>query len=181
MSTNSELKALFARLGPARDASPVRSFSAETEPVLLRRTGRFDQRIGVAHRLRDAGLSLKAAHTAITELAARDWWVCDIPVDADIDSLAADLAPLDVSLSRRRPPADPVATIADIRARHALSQREFANALGVDVRTLQNWEQGRNLPDTAVLTLMAIYDRNPEAVADALFEPAALPQRAAAE
>ncbi len=170
---NSELKDLLGRLGPARDASHDRSFSSEVESVMLRRVGEFKRRIDVLRRLREAGLSLMAAHAAISELAEQDRALCDIPVDGGIDDLARDLPALGVHLHRPRHVAEPAAFIADVRARHKLSQREFASALGLDVRTLQNWEQGRNRPDCAVLSLIRLFDGNPDLVRDAVFEPVA--------
>lgn len=171
MSTNSELRARLERLGPIRNAVPSRSFSDETEPVLLRRVGKFERRIDAARRLRDSGLSLKAAHTAISELAARDWTLVHLAIDGGIDDLAQDLRPLDVCLSRQRRVDRPAEFIAGVRARHGMSQRDFAGALGLDVRTLQNWEQGRNAPDAAVLTLVALFDRDPAMVTASVFEP----------
>ena len=169
---NSELRATLGRLGPIRDASQDHfSYSDTVEPVILRRVGKFQWRIKVLHRLRASGLGLKAAHTAISELAERDWAVAEIPVDGGIDDLARDLLPLDVQLLRRHKVEDPDTFIADVRGRHGLSQRDFAAALGLDVRTLQNWEQGRNRPDAAVLTLVRLFDRNPELVREAVFEP----------
>jgi len=60
-----------------------------------------------------------------------------------------------------------VATIPDvaaIRERIALSQAEFAELLGVSVRTLQDWEQGRRLPSGAARTLLLVAAKNPEAL-----------------
>jgi DNA-binding XRE family transcriptional regulator len=168
---NSALRERFARLGPVRAASPERSFSEETVPVLLRRTGAFRERITVARRLRASGVSLRAAHAAITRLASDDWAVCEIPVDGGIDALARDLAPLDVEVRQPHIVADPAAYVAGVRERHGLSQREFAAALGLDVRTLQNWEQGRNRPDAAVLSLITLFDRDPALVEAVVFEP----------
>jgi DNA-binding transcriptional regulator YiaG len=172
MSMNSESRARLERLGPIRDGSRDPSFSSEVEPVLLRRIGGFSRRIDVAQRLRASGLGLKAAHIAISELAEQDWTLCDIPIDGGIDALARDLLPLDVTLQRRRTFPEPAAFIAEVRARHKLSQREFAAALGLDVRTLQNWEQGRNRPDAAVLSLVALFDRDPALVREIAFAPA---------
>jgi putative transcriptional regulator len=45
-----------------------------------------------------------------------------------------------------------------------LSQSEFAALLGVSVRTLQGWEQGRKQPSGAARTLLAIASTNPRAV-----------------
>jgi DNA-binding transcriptional regulator YiaG len=168
---NSELTARLERLGPIREAVPARSFSDELLPVLLRRTGAFHDRIAVARRLRDCGLSLRAAHAAITRLASDDWAVCEIPVDDGVDALAHDLAPLDVRVHRRRAVSEPDRYIAAVRERHGLSQRAFAAALGLDVRTLQNWEQGRNRPDAAVLSLITLFDRDPALVEAVVFEP----------
>jgi putative transcriptional regulator len=52
--------------------------------------------------------------------------------------------------------------IAEIRAKAGLSQSEFARLLGVSVRTLQEWEQGRRVPSGPARTLLAIASRNPK-------------------
>lgn len=55
-----------------------------------------------------------------------------------------------------------------IAARRAsgLSQAQFAAALGVSKRTLQDWEQGRRQPSGAARTLLAIALRTPQALRD---------------
>lgn len=50
------------------------------------------------------------------------------------------------------------------RARMALSQSQFAKLLGVSVRTLQEWEQGRKKPTGAAQTLLRVAVRTPEAL-----------------
>jgi putative transcriptional regulator len=52
--------------------------------------------------------------------------------------------------------------IAEIRTKVGLSQAEFARLLGVSVRTLQEWEQGRRVPSGPARTLLAIANRNPK-------------------
>ena len=169
---NSELRALLERLGPVRVVTHDRSFSDEREAILLRRDpGPFLTGVTVAKRLFASGMHMRAALNAINELAANEWTLVEIPVDGGIDELARDLPALNVHLSRPRQLSNPAAFIADVRARSGLSQRDFAAALGLDVRTLQNWEQGRNRPDAAVVTLVRLFDRHPELVREAVFEP----------
>jgi transcriptional regulator with XRE-family HTH domain len=43
-----------------------------------------------------------------------------------------------------------------IRAKLELSQSEFAKLLGVSVRTLQDWEQGRNSPGAPAVALLKL-------------------------
>lgn len=52
----------------------------------------------------------------------------------------------------------------EARKKTGLSQSEFATLLGVSVRTLQGWEQGRKQPSGAARTLLAIASTNPNAV-----------------
>ena len=52
----------------------------------------------------------------------------------------------------------------EARSKTGLSQSQFAALLGVSIRTLQGWEQGRKQPSGAARTLLAIARSNPEAV-----------------
>lgn len=54
--------------------------------------------------------------------------------------------------------------VGDIREKTGLSQARFAALLGVSVRTLQDWEQGRRAPSGAARTLLLVADRNPRAL-----------------
>lgn len=53
---------------------------------------------------------------------------------------------------------------AQARSATGLSQSRFAALLGVSVRTLQGWEQGRKQPSGAARTLLAIARKNPRAI-----------------
>lgn len=55
-------------------------------------------------------------------------------------------------------------SVATIRDRTGLSQARFAELLGVSVRTLQEWEQGRRTPSGAARTLLQVAARDPKAL-----------------
>ena len=57
-----------------------------------------------------------------------------------------------------------VPDVGSIREKTGLSQARFAELLGVSVRTLQDWEQGRRAPSGAARTLLMVAARNPLAL-----------------
>ena len=66
---------------------------------------------------------------------------------------------------------DPAADrILAVRKRLKLSRQKFADRFGLDARALQDWEQGRRVPDRAARVLLTVIDREPEAVVRALGE-----------
>ena len=56
--------------------------------------------------------------------------------------------------------------VASIREKTGLSQARFAQLLGVSVRTLQDWEQGRRAPSGAARTLLVVANKNPHVLLD---------------
>jgi putative transcriptional regulator len=65
----------------------------------------------------------------------------------------------------RRFEMEPV-DIRETRKQFGLSQSQFAAMLGVSVKTLQNWEQGRRKPDGAARVLLQVAAKHPETVLD---------------
>jgi len=59
-----------------------------------------------------------------------------------------------------------VPNVVSVREKTGLSQSRFAALLGVSVRTLQDWEQGRRAPSGAARTLLLVAERNPRALLD---------------
>jgi putative transcriptional regulator len=89
------------------------------------------------------------------------------PVDAEIALFQADLLQ-----SIRELKAGQYARVTQVsttpaaqaRAKVGLSQVSFSKLLGVSVRTLQEWEQGRREPTGAAQTLLRVANNNPKAL-----------------
>ena len=58
--------------------------------------------------------------------------------------------------------------IRSLRNGMKLSREKFAEWFGLDIRAVQDWEQGRRVPDRAARVLLTVIDREPEAVVRAL-------------
>jgi putative transcriptional regulator len=54
--------------------------------------------------------------------------------------------------------------VARIRKETGLSQSEFALAFMINVRTLQEWEQGRRRPEGPALVLLSAIRKDPKAM-----------------
>ena len=80
--------------------------------------------------------------------------------ESDLDNLPLD----DRTLGRLRRPID----VKAIRKGLKLTQQQFAQEFGLELRTVQDWEQGRVLPTGAARTLLRIIERDPDAVRQAL-------------
>jgi DNA-binding transcriptional regulator YiaG len=106
------------------------------------------------------GLSLRKAHDILNRISEG---AC-VPVELFGDSAKAvtsELSGLGVSA---RTVHVPDVDIKRLRDTQKLSQAEFASLYGLELDTLQNWEQGRNIPDRSTKVLMRIIERFPEEV-----------------
>lgn len=56
--------------------------------------------------------------------------------------------------------------VKKIRSNYKLSQNEFAALMGISVKTLRNWEQGRRSPEGAARVLLQIAGKHPKVVWD---------------
>ena len=62
----------------------------------------------------------------------------------------------------------PETDVRALRARLGLSQSDFAALFGFNVRSLQDWEQGRRRPEIPIRAYLAVIQRDPQAVIRAL-------------
>ena len=58
----------------------------------------------------------------------------------------------------------PVPDVRTIREAANISQSQFAKLIGVNLRTLQNWEQQRTQPTGPARALLKIVASNPKAI-----------------
>ncbi|MCL4529042.1 MAG: type II toxin-antitoxin system MqsA family antitoxin [Chloroflexi bacterium] len=56
--------------------------------------------------------------------------------------------------------------VKKIRSSYKLSQNEFAALMGISVKTLHNWEQGRRVPKGAARVLLQVAAKHPEVIWD---------------
>lgn len=59
-----------------------------------------------------------------------------------------------------------VSVVTEARKKTGLSQAKFAKLLGVSVKTLQDWEQGRRKPSRAAASLIQIANKRPDVLAE---------------
>jgi putative transcriptional regulator len=89
--------------------------------------------------------------------------VGQIAADPDLP----EMSPADLRRARRvfNPP---IPNVSAIRHKLGLSQAAFARRFGFSVRTVQQWEQGRAVPDRPARILLRVVETSPRAVERAL-------------
>jgi putative transcriptional regulator len=58
--------------------------------------------------------------------------------------------------------------VKGLRERLGLTQKQFSGMIGVSIKTLQNWEQGRREPEGPAKALLRVVEKEPQAVMNAL-------------
>jgi DNA-binding transcriptional regulator YiaG len=105
-------------------------------------------------------LSLRRAHETLERLAAGESVAVELAA-ADGGRLRSELARLGILARQIRAPT---VDVKSIREHFGLSQAEFAIRFGLEIDTVQNWEQGRNRPDQATQLLLKVIETYPDQV-----------------
>jgi DNA-binding transcriptional regulator YiaG len=158
MSTRLSLKEALGRRAKAPADRRKSSASQAIRVVLVANV--IAQPVELARVLVRRGLSLRKAHDILNRISEG---AC-IPVELFGDSAKAvttELSELGVSAHAIHVPDIDIKRLRDTQR---LSQAEFASMYGLELDTLQNWEQGRNIPDRSTKVLMKIIERFPEEV-----------------
>lgn len=110
-----------------------------------------------------SGVPKRTAMKVLAELVAGKISYVEAPAVRDYSRLAQYLGSQGVAAYRvvRRK-----VNVRALRKRLGMSQEAFAGRYGLDVATVQNWEQGRTTPDGPAATLLQVIDRDPEKVAE---------------
>jgi DNA-binding transcriptional regulator YiaG len=158
MSKKSSFREALERRESARERSRARSSSPTLKLLLTARD--IWQPVDFARLLTRYGISLRKAHDVLDKLAFGKSVAVELPARNNKTLLAA-LAQGGVDASIIRPPD---VDVKKVRERFGLSQSEFAARYPFELDTIQNWEQGRNQPDSISRTLLKVIEENPAAV-----------------
>jgi putative transcriptional regulator len=111
-----------------------------------------------------SGVSLRKAHEILERISAGSRVPVELRGRSPLE-ISSELKKLGVTA---RGIKTPNVDIKRIRESQKLSQPEFAILYGLELDTLRNWEQGRNIPDRSTMVLLKIIERCPDAVLEAL-------------
>ena len=111
-------------------------------------------------------VSVKQAHTAITDLLVEPSVIVELPMLEDAHAFEKEVEALGAQATRIEVPDE--VDVKIIREALGLSQESFARRFGLDLATVRNWEQKRSRPDTAARVLLRTIEKEPDAVTRAL-------------
>ena len=162
MSTKLSLREALGRRG--KTPAGRRSHSDSPAISFILRANAISQPVEFARFLMRCGVSLRKAHEILERISAG----ARVPVElrgGSSPTIVSELKGLGVTaLAIKSPNVD----IRRIRESQNLSQPEFATLYGLELDTLRNWEQGRNVPDRSTMVLLKVIERSPDAVLEAL-------------
>jgi DNA-binding transcriptional regulator YiaG len=158
MSKKSSFREALERRAGARERP--RGKSASSTVKLLLRARDIGQPVDFARLLTHYGLSLRKAHDVLDKLASGNSFAIELCA-ADTNALLSELSQAGIDASIISPPE---VDVKKVRELSGLSQSDFAARYPFELDTIQNWEQGRNQPDSISRTLLKIIEENPALV-----------------
>ena len=164
----SELKGRLARLGPIRGVDRVTSGSSADIVIRPESSLSKVKTIDAVHALVRRGASAKAAKTAVETMVEHGEAVIELPTVERGPGLAEELQSAGIQAMRIVRPK--TADVKAIRQSLGLSVVAFGKRFGINPRTIEGWEQGRPIDETANAYLHAIA-ANPAEIGRVLEEP----------
>jgi DNA-binding transcriptional regulator YiaG len=122
------------------------------------------QPVDFARLLTRYGLSLRKAHDVLDKLTSGKSFAVELSA-SDNGALLSELSLAGIGASII---GAPDVDVKKIRERFGLSQSDFAARYPFELDTIQNWEQGRNQPDSVSRTLLKVIEENPAVVEKAM-------------
>jgi putative transcriptional regulator len=116
------------------------------------------------------GMTMLRAKRAVEAMLEDGEVVLEVPTVEDVAVLAKELRKAGIKATRIVTGA---VDVRALRSKLGLSQEQFARRYNLDLDALQNWEQGRRLPERAVLSYLRVIAADPQAAARAQEESAA--------
>ncbi|HEY4170754.1 MAG TPA: helix-turn-helix domain-containing protein [Reyranella sp.] len=158
------MKELFARA--ERIPGVARVTFGSPAVYALRRTRRSPGTIRIAQALMRRHVSVKQAHTAITDLLVEPSVIVELPMLENAKAFEQEVEGQGAQATRIKVPEE--VDVKTIRETLGLSQESFSRRFGLDLATVRNWEQKRSRPDTAARVLLRTIEKEPDAVTRAL-------------
>jgi DNA-binding transcriptional regulator YiaG len=162
-----ELKARLERLGPIPAINRVHSGSPVD--LVLRPDGALAnvKTIDATGILARRGLSVLKAKRTIEAMVEHGEARVHVPTVESVKTLTRELKAVGVRAAQiAGSSVDP----RKVREKLGLTQAQFALRYGLDLDTVQNWEQGRTKPDKASAAYLRVIARRPDEAAAAQVE-----------
>ncbi len=164
MSKQSSFREALERRAGVRERSQAKYVSPAVPLKLLLKARDIKQPVDFARVLTRYGLSLRKAHEVLDKLASGQTFAVELSAsDSEAPLSELSLAGVDASVI-----GAPDVDVKKIRERTGLSQSDFAARYPFELDTIQNWEQGRNQPDSVSRTLLKVIEENPGVVEKAM-------------
>ena len=158
MSIRSSFREALERRDVAREKPREKSVFPATKLMLV--PYKIGQPVELARALKRYGMSLRKAHNTLDRLAKGDTVAVELG-DGNSQTIIAELSALGVNA---RVIEAPKADLKKIRERFGFSQSEFALRFGLELDTVQNWEQHRYELDAAAQLLLKLIENYPQRV-----------------